>query len=340
MSQHDLDVANAPGATVRGDINSALQALASLSSGANAPTTTYANMFWVDTTNGVIKRRNNANTAWIIFGSLDAANIVLKSSTFNIGINDISKMFRCTASGIYDITFTAVATLTDAFFCVVKNDSAFVLTFNPNASEQINGVTTLALNPGESAFIWSDGSALYAIITFSSTGKQTIWIPAGAMTPRTTNGAARGTLEMTTNKNMVNTLDFDPTTQEFAQFEIAMPKGWNEGTITFIPYWSHPATATNFGVVWALQAVAISNDDPLDVAFGTEQISTDTGGTTNDSYVGPESAAITVAGSPAEGDSVQYQIKRNVSDGNDTLAVDAKLRGIKILYIIDKLTDD
>ncbi|RVD39057.1 DUF2793 domain-containing protein [Mesorhizobium sp. M4A.F.Ca.ET.020.02.1.1] len=170
--------------------------------------------------------------------------------------------------------------------------------------------------------------------------KQTIWMPAAAMTPRTTNGATSGTAEMSSNKNMVSTLDFDASTQEFAQFDIAMPKSWNEGTITFIPYWSHASTTTNFGVVWGLDAVAISDDDTLDVAFGTAQTSTDTGGTTNDLYVGPESSAITVSGSPSAGDLVQFRIHRNPSDGSDTMAIDARLHGVKVLYVIDALKDD
>jgi hypothetical protein len=45
-----------------------------------------------------------------------------------------------------------------------------------------------------------------------------------------------------------------PDSQEYAQFSIAMPKSWNEGTLTFAPVWSHPATTTNFGVVFDLQA--------------------------------------------------------------------------------------
>ena len=170
-------------------------------------------------------------------------------------------------------------------------------------------------------------------------GKQSIWVPARAMTPRTTNGAAIGLVEMTTNKNMVYTLDFDASTQEFAQFDIRMPKSWNEGTITFIPVWSHAATVTNFGVVWGLDAVAISDDDAMDVAFGTAQTSTDTGGTTNDSYQGPESAAITVAGTPAAGDLVQYRIHRDPSDGGDTLAVDARLHGVLLLPTNDNTND-
>lgn len=163
-------------------------------------------------------------------------------------------------------------------------------------------------------------------------GKHSIWVPALAMIPRITNGAAPGLVETTTNKNMVATLDFDATTQEFAQVDVRMPKSWDEGTVSFIPVWTHGATTTNFGVVWGLDAVAIGNDDALDAAFGTEQTSTDTGGTTDDAYQGPESAALTIAGTPAEGDLVQFRIHRNPAAGSDTMAVDAKLIGVLVLY--------
>jgi hypothetical protein len=69
--------------------------------------------------------------------------------------------------------------------------------------------------------------------TTIGTGKQTIWIPAGAMIARTTNGAASGTTELATNDVMLRTLDFDQTTEEGAQFMVAMPKGWNESTVSY-----------------------------------------------------------------------------------------------------------
>lgn len=170
-------------------------------------------------------------------------------------------------------------------------------------------------------------------------GKQTIWVPAAAMVARTTNGPASGTAEMSSNKNMVKTLDFDATTQEFAQFDVAMPKSWNNGTVTFQPVWSHAATVTNFGVVFGVDAVAISDDDTLDVAFGTAQTSTDTGGTTNDLYVGAESSAITIAGTPATGDVVQFRVHRDPANGSDTMAVDARLHGVKVFYTTNAATD-
>lgn len=68
MSQHDFDIATADantGVTVRAAINAALQALASCSSGAAAPATTYAYQIWADTTTGRLKIRNGANNGWV-----------------------------------------------------------------------------------------------------------------------------------------------------------------------------------------------------------------------------------------------------------------------------------
>ena len=71
MSQHDLNIANQTAANARADINSALQALGSNSSGATAPTTTYANMHWYDTSSNILKQRSEADDAWISIGYFD-----------------------------------------------------------------------------------------------------------------------------------------------------------------------------------------------------------------------------------------------------------------------------
>lgn len=76
MAQHDYVISNASGATVRADINSALAAEVSLNSGATAPATTYAYMWWADTTTGILKRRNAANSAWISVMSLATGLII------------------------------------------------------------------------------------------------------------------------------------------------------------------------------------------------------------------------------------------------------------------------
>lgn len=74
MSQHDFDIANQTASNARADINSALQALASTSSGATEPATKYANQLWYDTTNNRLKIRNEANSAWLNVGYVDQTN--------------------------------------------------------------------------------------------------------------------------------------------------------------------------------------------------------------------------------------------------------------------------
>ena len=71
MSQHDLDIANQTASSARADINSALKALGSTSSGPAAPLTTYANMLWYDTGSSTLKMRTEADDQWISIGYLD-----------------------------------------------------------------------------------------------------------------------------------------------------------------------------------------------------------------------------------------------------------------------------
>ena len=71
MAQHDFDIANQSAPNFRSDLNDALEALASLSSGGTAPSTTYANMLWYDTTNNILKMRSEADDAWISIAYID-----------------------------------------------------------------------------------------------------------------------------------------------------------------------------------------------------------------------------------------------------------------------------
>ena len=74
MSQHDFEIANQTSNAARTDINNALQALASSSSGTSAPGTTYANQLWYDTTNNYLKIRDEGNSTWITIGEVDQTN--------------------------------------------------------------------------------------------------------------------------------------------------------------------------------------------------------------------------------------------------------------------------
>lgn len=79
MAQHDYVIANGTGAAVRSDLNGALGAIATNNSGATEPTTTYAYQWWPDTTTGLLKIRNAANSAWVTVGTLASTNLGLAS---------------------------------------------------------------------------------------------------------------------------------------------------------------------------------------------------------------------------------------------------------------------
>jgi hypothetical protein len=81
VPQHDYVIANNTGLNVRNDINSALAAIVSNNSGDTEPADTFPFMFWADTTDDLLKIRNEADNGWITIGSLTAANLgaLLKS---------------------------------------------------------------------------------------------------------------------------------------------------------------------------------------------------------------------------------------------------------------------
>lgn len=165
---------------------------------------------------------------------------------------------------------------------------------------------------------------------------RTIVIPAGSMSPTTTAGcAAVVTVEAGTNDVDYKTLDFDTTTVESAFTLFQMPNNWDGGTITFKPVWT--AASGSGTVCFGLKGHSFADDDAIDQAYGTEQTSTDTLITAGDVHIGPESSAITLAGSPAGGQLVQLKVTRQT--GSDTLGVDARLIGIRILYKIGTYSD-
>jgi len=73
MSQHDFNIANQTFPNTRADINDAILAVVSNSSGDTEPTTTYANQWWYETDTNTLKIRNEANDGWVTVLTLDVS---------------------------------------------------------------------------------------------------------------------------------------------------------------------------------------------------------------------------------------------------------------------------
>ena len=170
-------------------------------------------------------------------------------------------------------------------------------------------------------------------------GKETIWIPAAAMYGPTTNPADAALVETTATRPDLKVFDFDASTKQYTQFTIAMPKSWNEGTLTYQVYWS-PSTTNTGNCIFGLQGVACADGDTIDVAYGTAIEVTDAGiGTVEDQQISSESSAMTVAGSPAAGEQSYFQLYRDAADGSDTFTGEARVLGLKLFFTTDAAND-
>jgi len=170
-------------------------------------------------------------------------------------------------------------------------------------------------------------------------GKETIWVPAAAMYGPTTNPADGAQVETTAGRPDLKVFDFDASTKQYTQFTIAMPKSWNEGTLTYQVYWS-PSTTNTGNAIFGLQGVACADGDTIDVAYGTAIEVTDAGiGTVEDQQISSESSAMTVAGSPAAGEQSYFQLYRDAADGSDTFTGECRVLGIKLFFTTDAAND-
>ncbi len=176
MAQHDMDVANQTYASLRGDMNDALEALATQSSGSSAPSTTYPYQRYADTTNGLVRRRNAANSAWKLDSTLAETMVQAKSSGYTVIASDFQTLINCTSA--LTLTLTAVATLGDGFWFMARNSSAGSVVLDPNSTEQINGATTVTLYPGASALVYCSGSAWFTVGDLAGNYSEGSWTPA------------------------------------------------------------------------------------------------------------------------------------------------------------------
>jgi hypothetical protein len=189
-----------------------------------------------------------------------------------------------------------------------------------------------------------NGAALNSVYasTASVVGKQTIFIPATAMTPRRTNGCASLAYSNgASNQPDVPYLAFDSAANEYASFMVWMPKGWNESTVTARYPWRRASGTGAANVVWGLRAVAVSNGDNPAANFGSGATVTAAAQTTTANFAfSAETSACTIGGSPAEGDLVMFEVYRDAVNGSDTLdGVDAWLSGIQLFYTTNAATD-
>ena len=181
MSQADFNIANVSRSLFRQENNESLQALASLSSGATEPTTTYAYMWWADTTTGLLKQRNAANDGWISKGTIASANWGFGSLaddqtwsgsqrgtvvTDNDGSFDMNagNNFKCTPTGTFTLTFTNITSGQSGYVYLV-NTGGYAITKDSAVLGSASLLTTISTSGKYILSYFTDGTDV--IITSS-----------------------------------------------------------------------------------------------------------------------------------------------------------------------------
>ena len=276
--------------------------------------------------------------------TIDDGGIDLASGkTFAINGSDISTSDTTYSAGTNISLSGTTFNVDDAF---LKN----------NASDVTSGTVTMAnLIIGDAGNIGSatdtDAIAISSggVVNFTqaptvasaaikTVGTENIWVPATAMTPRDNAGcAALATVAAGTNgRPDFHVLDFDKDSDEHAQFNIAMPKSWDGGNVYFYVYWI--GLASTDGVAWGLQVLSLNDNEEFNQAYGTAVVVTDASqGDVTELLVSGKSGAIGCSG--ADNDLLCFQVFRDVSDGSDDMAGDARLFGLLLEYTTNAATD-
>tara|TARA_B100001250_G_C19815346_1_gene798010 strand:- start:3165 stop:4919 length:1755 start_codon:yes stop_codon:yes gene_type:complete len=225
------------------------------------------------------------------------------------------------------------------------NDANFIFGYTGNDFRVPDGGTVGCHSNGNGLSIAASGiiNLIQAGATVNSAkiktvGKETIWMPGNAMRPAKTNPCASLT-EVDSGGNSgpdLQVLDFDASTDEFAQFSVAMPKSWDGGNITYSVYWI--GNASTDACIWNLAVKALGDGEDINVAFGGIVAVTDNSqSSATEILVSAESGAIACSG--ADGDILYFQISRDANNGSDTMSADARLVGVKIFFTTDKTND-
>lgn len=107
MATHDYDIADQSGLSFLSDLNNALAAIVSNNSSPTEPADRFAYMWWADTTAGILKQRNAANTAWInkltLAGTgLEVANNLSDVASAVTAFTNIKQNATTTTTGVVE----------------------------------------------------------------------------------------------------------------------------------------------------------------------------------------------------------------------------------------------
>jgi hypothetical protein len=185
MSQNSLVIPNTgtlSGLSLVNDANSAFDTLNTLSSGGSAPAAPEADMWWMDTTNGLLKQRNPANSGWNAMGVRGVPNFGgLMNSGTSATITGNTTLTTAQLGQVVVLLPAANITLTLPLASTYPAGTGFILdngaaaSFHVTIANQGSDQDNLGiLGPGDQVIVFSDGFSYWRGVGYSRVQSQSI----------------------------------------------------------------------------------------------------------------------------------------------------------------------
>jgi hypothetical protein len=280
-------------------------------------------------------------------GDADQEQFVIQAHSTQT--SDVMAIENSAGTKVFDVDVTGVVTA-DSFVSTASGGGSIALAGSTSGTATLQapatGGGTVTLPSGTATVAAVGGAIGAATATTASAGdddtsvattefvhdevNRTIYINAGAFIPNTTSGAEANTVELATNDIMVDSLDFDASTDEFAGAWFVLPSYYQSGTVAITIHWT--AASGSGDVYFSAGIRAYPDSEAIDQAVTLATSAADTLLTANDMHIGPVFSSETIQGTAAANAPCYLRLSRDADNGNDTLAVDAKVTGITIQF--------
>ena len=162
----------------------------------------------------------------LLDGTTAVANMDLNTPDIDGGTIDGSAINSAIIGGTTAAAITGTVVVANTSVNIA-GDGATVTGIKDEDDMSSNSATKLATQQSIKAYVDT------AVTGVKKVGLETIYVPAAAMYPNTTAGCADLEQVELSNGPELKCLDFAADADDFAQFTVAFPKSWNEGTVTF-----------------------------------------------------------------------------------------------------------
>lgn len=165
----------------------------------------------------------------------------------------------------------------------------------------------------------------------------TVFVPAGAMTPRGTDGPASETLSFAGNTTVHDILRFYDTKDSYAEFDLVLPDDWDGGALRFKVLWT-PSSSEGVAGQWVrfrFSCGAFGQGEDLGAALGADVTADQQMAAANVLHVAGPTAALTPGGVPLPGKALHLRIMRSYAfdgDGGSALTTGASVFGVVVQY--------